>query len=115
MQRWIRASVARPTRLLCGLYSTARRRVAARIGIRSSNMSSFLERCRRERNARDGDRQGDRRLRGGGPAPQGLVDAGLFVGAGGVKETRKGARVAFSGKDRTVAKGPFPNINELAA
>ena len=33
---------------------------------------------------------------------------------GGVKESRKGARVA-SGKDRTVAKGPFPNINELAA
>lgn len=46
---------------------------------------------------------------------QALIDAGLFVDAGGVKESRKGARVAFSGKDRTVAKGPFPNINELAA
>jgi hypothetical protein len=46
---------------------------------------------------------------------QALIDAGLFVDAGGVKESRKGARVTFSGKDRTVAKGPFPNINELAA
>ena len=46
---------------------------------------------------------------------QALIDAGIFVDAGGVKESRKGARVAFSGKARTVAKGPFPNINELAA
>jgi PhnB protein len=46
---------------------------------------------------------------------QALIDAGLFVDAGGIKESRKGARVAFSGKDRTVTKGPFPNIDELAA
>jgi hypothetical protein len=38
---------------------------------------------------------------------QALIDAGLFVDAGGVKESRKGARVAFSGKDRAVTKGPF--------
>ena len=35
---------------------------------------------------------------------QALIDAGLFVDAGGLKESRKGARVAFSGKDRTVTK-----------
>jgi hypothetical protein len=46
---------------------------------------------------------------------QALIEAGLFVDAGGLKESRKGARVAFSGKDRTVAKGPFPNVGELAA
>jgi hypothetical protein len=46
---------------------------------------------------------------------QALIDAGLFVDAGGVKESRKGARVAFSGKQRTVTKGPFPNVDELAA
>ena len=46
---------------------------------------------------------------------QALIDAGLFVDAGGVKESRKGARVAFFGKDRTVTNGPFPNIDELAA
>ena len=34
---------------------------------------------------------------------QALIDAGLFVDAGGVKESRKGARVAFSGKDLGVA------------
>ena len=46
---------------------------------------------------------------------QALIDAGLFVDAGGVKESRKGARVALSGKQRTVTKGPFPNVDELAA
>ena len=62
----------------------------------------------------------------GGPPPaelladmgafnQALIDAGLFVDAGGLKDSRKGARVAFSGKDRKVVKGPFPNVGELAA
>jgi hypothetical protein len=46
---------------------------------------------------------------------QALIDAGLFVDAAGLKESRKGARVAFSGKERTVTKGPFPNVDELAA
>ena len=46
---------------------------------------------------------------------QALIDAGLFVDAGGLKGSGKGARVAFSGKDRTVTKGPFSNVGELAA
>ena len=46
---------------------------------------------------------------------QALIDAGLFVDAGGLKDSGKGARVAFSGKDRTVTRGPFPNVGELAA
>ncbi len=44
-----------------------------------------------------------------------LIDAGLFVDGGGLKDTRKGARVAFSGADRSVTRGPFPNVGELAA
>jgi hypothetical protein len=46
---------------------------------------------------------------------QALINAGLFIDAGGLKESRKGARVAFSGKNRTVINGPFPNVDELAA
>jgi hypothetical protein len=46
---------------------------------------------------------------------QALIDAGLFVDGGGLKPTSKGARVAFSGADRTVAKGPFGNVGELAS
>jgi hypothetical protein len=45
---------------------------------------------------------------------QALIDAGLFSDAGGLKESSKGARVAFSGIERAVTKGPFP-VGELAA
>jgi hypothetical protein len=46
---------------------------------------------------------------------QQLMDAGIFVDAGGVKPSAKGARVAFSGQNRSVTKGPFPNVGELVA
>jgi hypothetical protein len=46
---------------------------------------------------------------------QQLTDAGIFVDAGGVKPSAKGARVAFSGQNRSVTKGPFPNVGELVA
>jgi hypothetical protein len=77
-------------------------------------------------NARDGDDQGtgdseDGRL----PTPElleqmgafnlQLMDAGIFVDGAGVKPSAKGARVAFSGQNRSVTKGPFPNVGELVA
>ncbi|HTZ65884.1 MAG TPA: YciI family protein [Roseiarcus sp.] len=46
---------------------------------------------------------------------QQLMDAGIFVDGAGVKPSAKGARVAFSGLDRSVTKGPFPNVHELVA
>jgi hypothetical protein len=46
---------------------------------------------------------------------QQLMDAGILVDGGGVKPSAKGARVSFSGPDRTVTNGPFPNVNDLVA
>ena len=46
---------------------------------------------------------------------QKLMEAGIMVDAGGLKPSSKGARLAFSGKDRMVTKGPFTNAGELAA
>ena len=46
---------------------------------------------------------------------QALIEAGVFVDGAGLKDSGKGARVAFSGKDRTVRRGPFPDVNELVA
>jgi hypothetical protein len=46
---------------------------------------------------------------------QSLIDAGVFVDGAGLKPSSKGARVAFSGEDRTVTEGPFGNVGELAA
>ena len=38
-----------------------------------------------------------------------LKDAGILVDAAGLRPSAKGARVAFSGQNRSVTKGPFPN------
>jgi len=46
---------------------------------------------------------------------QALIEAGVMVDGGGLKPSSKGARVAFSGHDRTVTRGPFANTNELVA
>ena len=44
-----------------------------------------------------------------------LRDAGILVEADGLKPSAKGARVAFSGQDRSVTRGPFPGVGELVA
>jgi PhnB protein len=46
---------------------------------------------------------------------QQLVAAGIMQDAAGLKPSSKGARVTFSGKDRTVRMGPFSNTSELVA
>jgi hypothetical protein len=46
---------------------------------------------------------------------QELVAAGIYVDAGGLRPTPKGARVTFAGKDRTVTKGPFGVTSELVS
>ncbi len=46
---------------------------------------------------------------------QSLIEAGVMLDGGGLKPTSKGARVAFSGEDRMVAKGPFGNVGELVS
>jgi hypothetical protein len=44
-----------------------------------------------------------------------LVNAGVMVGGEGLLATSKGARIRFSGKDRSVSHGPFPFNDELIA
>jgi hypothetical protein len=46
---------------------------------------------------------------------QQLKDAGILVDADGLRPSAKGARVSFSGQNRTVTKGPFPNLHDLVA
>jgi hypothetical protein len=46
---------------------------------------------------------------------QQLKDAGILVEADGLKPSAKGARVAFSGQNRSVTRGPFPNVHDLVA
>lgn len=44
-----------------------------------------------------------------------LVNAGVMLAAEGLHPSSKGARVRFSGKNRTVIDGPFPETKELVA
>lgn len=43
-----------------------------------------------------------------------LVNAGVMLAGDGLHPTAKGARVAFSGKERSVTKGPFEVENTIA-
>lgn len=44
-----------------------------------------------------------------------LVKAGVMLAGEGLHPSSKGARVRFSGKNRTVVDGPFPETKELIA
>ena len=46
---------------------------------------------------------------------QQLVDAGIMLAGEGLHPSSKGARVTFSGKERTVTDGPFAETKELIA
>jgi hypothetical protein len=46
---------------------------------------------------------------------QSLVNAGILLAAEGLKPSRDGKRVRFSGKSRTVIDGPFTETKELVA
>jgi hypothetical protein len=42
-----------------------------------------------------------------------LVKAGVMQAGEGLQPSSKGVRVKFSGDNRTVAEGPFPDLKEL--
>ena len=44
-----------------------------------------------------------------------LVKAGVMLAGDGLQPSSKGARVKFSGKNRVVTDGPFPETKELVA
>lgn len=44
-----------------------------------------------------------------------LAKAGVLLAAEGLQPSSKGARIRFSGKDRTVIDGPFAETKELVA
>ena len=44
-----------------------------------------------------------------------LIDAGIMLTGGGLTSSSRGARVRFSGSNRTVTAGPFPETTEVIA
>jgi hypothetical protein len=54
-------------------------------------------------------------LKAMGEFNESLVKAGIMLAAEGLKSSRAGKRVHFSGKTRTVTDGPFAETKELVA
>jgi hypothetical protein len=46
---------------------------------------------------------------------QELVNAGVLLDCAGLQSSAKGARVRFSGAERTVVQGPFPETTQLVS
>ncbi len=62
-----------------------------------------------------GEMPGAQLIQDMGAFNQKLIEAGIMTDGAGLKPTREGARVAFSGAERTVARGPFGNVGDLVS
>src|SRR3712207_3077703 len=62
-----------------------------------------------------GEMPGQELLEAMGRYNEELVKAGVMLAGDGLQPSSKGARVRFSGKDRTVIDGPFAETKELVA
>lgn len=62
-----------------------------------------------------GEMPSEQLLRDMGNYNEALVRAGVMLAGEGLHPTSKGYRIRFSGTDRSVVKGPFPETKELIA
>lgn len=63
----------------------------------------------------DGKMPSEKLLRAMGEFNEELVNAGIMLAGEGLKPSSEGYRVQFSGKNRRVVQGPFPEVNNLVA
>ena len=75
----------------------------------------FLILVKAKRASKAGAMPSEQLLADMGKFNQELTAAGIMLDGGGLHPSSKGARVTFSGTDRTVTKGPFANTNELVS
>jgi hypothetical protein len=68
-----------------------------------------------DKNSEAGVMPDEKLLREMGAFNEELVKAGIMLDGEGLKPSSEGARVRFSGKNRTVIDGPFPETKELIA
>jgi hypothetical protein len=67
------------------------------------------------RSSEAGTLPSDQLLADMGKYNEALVNAGIMKAGEGLKPSSQGARVRFSGANRTVTDGPFAETNELVA
>ncbi len=68
-----------------------------------------------DKNSEAGVMPDEKLLTGMGDLMQEMVDKGVLLSGEGLQPSSKGARVQYSGKNRTVIDGPFPETKELVA
>jgi hypothetical protein len=75
----------------------------------------FMILVKADKNSEAGEMPSEQLLTEMGAYNQALADAGVLLAGEGLHPTSKGARVRFSGSQRTVIDGPFPLTNDLLA
>ena len=75
----------------------------------------FMILLKADRNTEAGVMPSEKLLADMGKYNEELVKAGVMLAGEGLQPSSKGARVKFSGKQRTVVDGPFPETKELVA
>jgi hypothetical protein len=75
----------------------------------------FMVLVKADRNSEAGVMPSEKLLAEMGQFNEELVKAGVMQAGEGLQPSSKGARVRFSGKDRKVINGPFPEIDQLVA
>ena len=75
----------------------------------------FMVLIKADRNSEAGVMPSEQLLAAMGKFNEELVAAGVMQAGEGLQPSSKGARVRFSGKDRQVIHGPFPETDQLVA
>src|SRR6476646_4972558 len=75
----------------------------------------FMVMIRADKNTEAGVMPSEQLLTEMGKYNEELVKAGVMLAGEGLQPSSKGARVKFSGKNRTVVDGPFAETKELIA
>ena len=75
----------------------------------------FMVLLKADKNSEAGVLPDEKLLAAMGKYNQELINAGVLVDGAGLQASSKGARVKFSGRQRTVVEGPFPETNSLIA
>ncbi|MEJ7931744.1 YciI family protein [Ramlibacter sp. AN1015] len=75
----------------------------------------FMVLVKADRNSEAGVMPDERMLAEMGRFNEELVKAGVMQAGEGLHPSSKGARVRFSGSERTVTPGPFPEVEQLVA
>ena len=75
----------------------------------------FMVLLKADKNSEAGVLPDEKLLAAMGKYNQDLINAGVLVDGAGLQASSKGARVKFSGRQRTVVEGPFPETNSLIA